>query len=204
MSALKASLRLLAHQLDAAAAGRAERLSASPTLLMVPSSIDALARLVDETPGAQRDAQAGGDRRQQRDVALVERVLAIEVLEGDDAHHLVADGEWREDRRLRRLRRRSPPLARPRRRAPARSSVTSIGSPVSTTCLRKPMTGRGSSARSHAALDGVREAHEIRRHGRRWRCRPPACRRRPAPAPRPARTWRRCRAPPPGRAARCS
>ncbi len=51
--------------------------------------------------GAQRHAEAGGQRREQRNVAIVEGVLAIEVLEGDRAQDLVAHEQRHEDRRQR-------------------------------------------------------------------------------------------------------
>ena len=54
---------------------------------------DALARLVDEPRVLERDAEAAGQRRQEPLVVLVERVLAVEVLERDDARRPPADDE---------------------------------------------------------------------------------------------------------------
>ena len=59
-------------------------------------SVSVSSRGLVEQPGVlERDAQAGRERRQQPDVGLAERVLAIEVLEGDDPLDLVADDERR-------------------------------------------------------------------------------------------------------------
>ena len=73
----------------------------------LPDAVDgrqlghALLGLVDEAAGPQRNAEAGGQGREQRYVALVEGVLAIEVLEGDRAQDLVPDEQRHEDRRQR-------------------------------------------------------------------------------------------------------
>ncbi len=63
----------------------------------------ALAGLVDQAGVLERDAQAGGQRGQDADVGVGERVLAVEVLERDDAGRLAADEQGRPRRRLRRL-----------------------------------------------------------------------------------------------------
>ena len=62
-----------------------------------------LLRLVDQPSRPERHAEAGGQGREQRDVALVEGMLAIQVLEGDHAQDLVAHEQRHEDRRQRRL-----------------------------------------------------------------------------------------------------
>ena len=54
---------------------------------------DPLAGLVDEAGVLQRDAEAGGERREQADVAIAERVLAVQVLEGDHPPRLIAHDE---------------------------------------------------------------------------------------------------------------
>ena len=53
-----------------------------------------------EQPGVlERDAQAPGERRQEPDVGVAERVLAIDVLERDQPGRPVAHEERDEDRR---------------------------------------------------------------------------------------------------------
>ncbi len=59
--------------------------------------------LVDEPGVLEGDAQAAGERRQHPDVSVAEGVLAIEVLERDDAGHIAPDDERGEQRRQRRL-----------------------------------------------------------------------------------------------------
>ena len=74
-------------------------------------------RLVEEARVLERDAQARGQRRQQADVRLAERVRPVDVLERDGATDRVAGDERGEDHRL---------------RVPRRCTATS--SP----CLRQP------------------------------------------------------------------
>ena len=78
-------------------------------------------RLVDQACGLDRHAQAGGDRLEQPDVGLAERVLAVQVLHGNDARRLARDDQRRPQRRLRCLAlpdgRLSPAPSRARRRA---------------------------------------------------------------------------------------
>ena len=68
------------------------------------SSAFALPRLLEQARVLEGDAQAPGERGQQTHVGVAERVLAVEVLERDDAGRPVADDERHEDARLRRLR----------------------------------------------------------------------------------------------------
>ena len=58
---------------------------------------DALPRLVDQLGVLERDAQAAGDRREQPLVRLAERVLAVEVLDRQDAGGPPADEQRLED-----------------------------------------------------------------------------------------------------------
>ena len=67
----------------------------------------ALPRLLEQPGVLERDAQAPGERREQADVGLAERVFAIEVVERDHAGPSVPDQQGHEDRRLRGLARRS-------------------------------------------------------------------------------------------------
>ena len=60
-------------------------------------------RLVDQAGVLERHAEAPGERRQELLVGLGERVLAVQVLDRDDARGLAADDERHPDSRLRRL-----------------------------------------------------------------------------------------------------
>ena len=53
----------------------------------------ALLRLLEQPGVLERDAQAPGDRREQADVGLAERVFPVEVLQRDASGRLAADGE---------------------------------------------------------------------------------------------------------------
>ena len=53
-----------------------------------------LPRLFEEARVLKRDAQTAGERPQQPDVRITERVLAVEVLERDPARRLAADHQW--------------------------------------------------------------------------------------------------------------
>ena len=82
--------------------------------------VAAAPRLAVEAGGLERHGEARGDGRQQRDVALVERVLAVEVLERDDPEDVVADHERRKDGGQGRL---AVELIRLTQRRPAASQV---------------------------------------------------------------------------------
>ena len=142
----------------------------------------AAARLVEQPGVLEGDAQARGERRQQPDVGLAEGVLAIEVLERDDARGLAADDERREEGRPGRL-------AGQRTRSPTPRSVRlpSTGVDVvdaqrlrrsSSTWRRNPRPERDRLVReADAALDRVREVDQVGLRGRRSRCRRPGRRR---------------------------
>ncbi len=72
--------RLLAHEDE-------QRLDLELRVQRLAHAVDraqlghALACLVDQAAGTQRNAQAGRDRGEQRDIGLVEGVLAIQVLQ---------------------------------------------------------------------------------------------------------------------------
>ena len=63
----------------------------------------ALPRLVHEARVLERDAEAAGERRQESLVGLVERVLAVVVLERDEADRAAGGDEGDEQKRLRHL-----------------------------------------------------------------------------------------------------
>ena len=95
----------------------------------------ALAGLTDEARVVEGHTEARGEGRQKPDVRIAEGMLAIEVLERDDAGHLTAATERDEQRRLR----GSPWMTSGCPIACARSWSTRLsrnGSRVSMTCLR--------------------------------------------------------------------
>ena len=69
-----------------------------------------LAGLVDQADVLEGDAQACCQGGQQFDVGVGERVLAVDVLERDDAARLVADEERDPERRTTAARRTGPGL----------------------------------------------------------------------------------------------
>ena len=60
-------------------------------------------RLVEQAGVLERDAQAGGERREDAHVGVAERALVIQVLEGDDPERLVAHDERHPQAGLREL-----------------------------------------------------------------------------------------------------
>ena len=70
------------HRLDVELRGEAP---AGRSLMIASSACVAARRLVEQPGVLEGDAQAGRERRQQPDVGLAEGVLAVEVLERDDA-----------------------------------------------------------------------------------------------------------------------
>ncbi len=86
MSALERLAHLLADELqqDRQVELRGDRLTDAVDDVELG---DPLAGLGDEAGVLQRDAQAGGERREQADVAIAERVLAVQVLEADPPAH---------------------------------------------------------------------------------------------------------------------
>ncbi|MBV6504455.1 MAG: hypothetical protein AKCLJLPJ_02607 [Fimbriimonadales bacterium] len=56
---------------------------------------------IEETRVLEGDAHRVGDRRQQTNIRLSERVFHIQILQADDARHLVADDHRHKEQRLR-------------------------------------------------------------------------------------------------------
>src|SRR5262249_49860340 len=59
--------------------------------------------LLEQPRVLEGNAEASGDRRDEPNVAVAERMLLVEVLQRDDAGRPIADDQWNEDLRLRRL-----------------------------------------------------------------------------------------------------
>ena len=132
----------------------------------------ALAGLLEQPGVLERHAQAPCDRRQQPDVAVAERVLTIEVLEGDDAGPSAADDQRDEDRQtvtaLRRSRTDSPPRCTG---VPCRS-LTTTGSARVERDLAEPHHRHRMVEQALAALERIREPDPIRGLVDACRCRP--------------------------------
>ena len=148
----------------------------------------ALAGLLEQPGVLERDAEAAGERREQADVRLAERVLPVDVLERDHARSPCP----------RRRAAPTPPTWEPRPTiAPgwsysARSSGVMAsnrsGSRVSRTCLRNPNGRLRLDGVALALLDRCRGSGRARRPDRARRCRRPARRRSLGGGRRPGRT----------------
>ena len=108
--------------------------------------------LVDETCVLERHAEAPGERDEEPLVGVGERVLAVDVLERDDAGGSPACEQGHEEPRLRHLAGQHRRVA-DRSASAIQSSLIASGSRVSRTCLRNPKTGMGSiSSRSPRSI----------------------------------------------------
>ena len=120
-----------------------------------------LTRLLEQPGVLERDAQAARERREQPDVALAEGMLAVEVLERDDAGGPAADDERHEDPGQRRLaleHERLPGLGRSLREV----LVHHDGGPGVQRLLPEAARSDRLVREPHATLDDVREVDHPR------------------------------------------